>query len=52
MATFKGGQVTPWRSNLGAGMSNPPITYQLDGKQYIVVAANDTMYGFAMYPKK
>lgn len=41
-----------WRANLGAGMSNPPISYQLDGTQYIVVAANDTMYGFAMYPKK
>jgi len=38
-----------WRANLGAGMSNAPISYLLDGTQYIVVGAGDTLYAFAMY---
>ncbi|MDQ6678557.1 MAG: acido-empty-quinoprotein group A [Acidobacteriota bacterium] len=37
-----------WHVNLGSGMSNGPITYQLDGKQYLVVGAGDTMFGFVM----
>ena len=28
-----------WRFNLGAGVNAPPITYQVDGEQYIAVAA-------------
>jgi alcohol dehydrogenase (cytochrome c) len=40
-----------WHANLGAGMSNAPITYELDGIQYLVVAAGDSMFGFAMLPK-
>ncbi len=28
-----------WRFNLGAGVNAPPITYQVDGVQYIAVAA-------------
>jgi len=28
-----------WRYNLGAGVNAPPITYEVDGKQYIAVAA-------------
>ena len=40
-----------WRANLGAGMSNGPISYQLDGIQYVVVGAGDTLYGFAMHGK-
>jgi glucose dehydrogenase len=28
-----------WRYNLGAGVNAPPITYQVDGVQYIAVAA-------------
>ena len=30
------------------GVSNGPITYELDGVQYLVVGAGDTLYGFAM----
>ena len=40
-----------WRANLGTAISNGPISYQLDGVQYVIVGANDTLYGFAMYPK-
>jgi hypothetical protein len=27
-------------------MSNTPITYELDGVQYLVVAAGDSLYAF------
>ena len=40
-----------WHVNLGASMSNGPITYALDGTQYVVVGAGDTLYGFAMHAK-
>jgi alcohol dehydrogenase (cytochrome c) len=33
---------------LGNSVSNGPITYELDGTQYLVVAAGDTLFGFAM----
>ena len=39
-----------WHSNLNSGMTNAPISYELDGTQYIVLAAGDTLYGFAMMP--
>jgi alcohol dehydrogenase (cytochrome c) len=32
-------------------MSNAPITYELDGTQYLVVGAGDTLFGFAMLTK-
>jgi PQQ-dependent dehydrogenase (methanol/ethanol family) len=28
-----------WRYNLGAGVNAPPVTYQVDGEQYVAVAA-------------
>ena len=37
-----------WHANLGGSVSNGPITYELDGTQYLVVAAGDTLFGFAM----
>jgi alcohol dehydrogenase (cytochrome c) len=40
-----------WHANLGAAISNGPISYQLDGVQYVIVATGDTLYGFAMHPK-
>jgi alcohol dehydrogenase (cytochrome c) len=36
-----------WRAGLHAAISNGPITCELDGIQYVVVAANDTLYAFA-----
>ena len=41
-----------WHCNLGSGMSNAPISYALDGTQYVVVAAGDTLFGFAMHAAK
>ena len=37
-----------WHANLGTAMTNGPITYELDGLQYLVVGAGDTMYAFVM----
>ncbi len=37
-----------WHANLGEAMSNGPMTYELDGSQYVVVGAGDTLYGFIM----
>ena len=28
-----------WRYNLGAGVNAPPITYEVNGEQYVAVAA-------------
>jgi alcohol dehydrogenase (cytochrome c) len=36
-----------WHAGLHASVTNGPITYQLDGIQFVVVAANDTLYAFA-----
>jgi alcohol dehydrogenase (cytochrome c) len=40
-----------WHANLGANVTNGPITYELDGQQHLVVAAGDTLYGFVMHAK-
>ncbi len=37
-----------WHAGLGAGVGNAPITYMLDGSQYVVVAAGDTLWSFVL----
>jgi alcohol dehydrogenase (cytochrome c) len=37
-----------WHSHIG-NISNAPETYSLDGHQYILVAAGDTLYAFTLY---
>ncbi len=37
-----------WHTHLGQ-VSNAPETYMLDGHQYILVAAGDTLYTFTLY---
>ena len=37
-----------WHSRLGQ-VSNAPETYMLDGHQYILVAAGDSLYAFTLY---
>jgi alcohol dehydrogenase (cytochrome c) len=39
-----------WHSNLGASVGNGPISYELDGIQYVVVAAGDTLFAFTVNP--
>src|ERR1051325_571285 len=40
-----------WHANLGSSLSNGPITYELDGTQYLVAAAGDTLFGFIIWGK-
>jgi len=37
-----------WRAGLGVNTSNGPQTYLLDGRQYVVVGAGDTLYAFSL----
>jgi alcohol dehydrogenase (cytochrome c) len=39
---------TLWHTNLGQFVTNAPMTYKLDGRQYLLVAANDTWFAFAL----
>jgi alcohol dehydrogenase (cytochrome c) len=39
-----------WHATLADGVSNGPITYELDGTQYLVVGAGDSLFAFAMLP--
>ena len=38
-----------WHAYLGTQVSNAPETYMLDGHQYLLVAAGDTLYAFTLY---
>lgn len=36
-----------WRFNCGAGVNAPPVAYELDGRQYIAVAAGgNAIFGY------
>jgi alcohol dehydrogenase (cytochrome c) len=37
-----------WHATLPALVSNSPITYLLDGRQYVVFAANDVLYAWRL----
>jgi len=37
-----------WHAGLGTNTSNGPETFLLDGRQYIVVGAGDSLYAFAL----
>jgi alcohol dehydrogenase (cytochrome c) len=37
-----------WHVGLGTNTSNGPETYMLDGRQYVVVGAGDTLYAFTL----
>jgi alcohol dehydrogenase (cytochrome c) len=37
-----------WHARLNSGVSNGPITYELDGRQYLIVGAGDTLWAFVM----
>jgi alcohol dehydrogenase (cytochrome c) len=44
------GNGTPlWHTQLGANTTNAPQTYMVDGKQYVLVGAGDTVYAFSLY---
>ncbi len=37
-----------WHARLQSSVSNGPMTYELDGQQYVLVAAGDTLYAFTV----
>jgi acido-empty-quinoprotein group A len=37
-----------WHVGLNGNVSNGPITYELDGHQYVLVASGDTLYSFKL----
>jgi alcohol dehydrogenase (cytochrome c) len=37
-----------WHSHIG-NVTNPPITYRLDGRQYVLVATGDQLFTFVLY---
>lgn len=39
---------TLWHTRVGQNTSNGPITYMLDGKQYVVFGAGDSLYCFTL----
>jgi acido-empty-quinoprotein group A len=39
---------TLWHVNLGQFVTNAPMTYELYGRQYLLVAANDNWFAFAL----
>ena len=52
VVAFDAGKGEPlWNARLHTSMTNGPITYALDGTQYVVVAAGDSLYAFALRAK-
>jgi alcohol dehydrogenase (cytochrome c) len=41
---------TLWHTTVTANQSNGAISYELDGKQYVVVGAGDSLFAFTLGP--
>jgi len=41
---------TLWHLNAGGRMDASPMTYELDGRQYLIIAVQDVLYAFALPP--
>jgi alcohol dehydrogenase (cytochrome c) len=39
---------TLWHTTVAATQANGAVTYELDGKQYVVVGAGDFLYAFTL----
>lgn len=37
-----------WKVNLGGPMIAAPISYQVDGKQYVAIASGNSIFAFAL----
>ena len=37
-----------WKANLGGSIVNAPVTYQIDGKQYVSIISGHTLVTFAL----
>jgi alcohol dehydrogenase (cytochrome c) len=42
---------TLWHAGTGAGMQSSPITYELDGRQYVMTSSGGVLFTWAL-PKK
>ncbi len=41
---------TLWHLNMGGKLDASPMTYQLDGRQYVIFAVQDILYAFSLPP--
>jgi alcohol dehydrogenase (cytochrome c) len=41
---------TLWHARVGQNTTNGPISYMLDGRQYVLFGAGDSLYSFALPP--
>jgi alcohol dehydrogenase (cytochrome c) len=39
---------TLWHAGMGAGISTSPITYELDGRQYVITSAGNVLFAWAL----
>jgi outer membrane protein assembly factor BamB len=39
---------TLWHLNIGGSLTGSPMTYELDGRQYLLFAAHDLLCAFAL----
>ena len=37
-----------WHAGLASSVSNGPMTYELDGRQYLLIGAGDSLYAFTV----
>jgi alcohol dehydrogenase (cytochrome c) len=40
-----------WHANIGTQVSNAPVTYELDGSQYVLVGAGDLLFAFTVHER-
>lgn len=43
---------TEWHAELGSGIQSSPITYELDGKQYVVTGSGGVLFAWALPSKQ
>jgi alcohol dehydrogenase (cytochrome c) len=41
---------TLWHLNIGGKLDASPMTYELDGRQYLIIPVQDILYAFALPP--
>jgi acido-empty-quinoprotein group A len=41
---------TLWHLNVGGSLDASPMTYELDGRQYLIMPVQDTLYAFSLPP--
>lgn len=39
---------TVWKTNVGGPATNAPITYEVNGRLFVVITVRDTLYAFGL----